>query len=129
VESTRWIESKVYTGASKQDTVSRYADAIKSLARTNPVNFIEGEAVEKADENTLVIPLAPATVVIPMASMFDMEAEKKRREKDMEQTQAEVNRLEARLNDQSFLTKAPPAVVEKEKQKLYTLREKLEKLK
>jgi valyl-tRNA synthetase len=129
VESTRWIESKVYTDDEKHPTISRYAEAIKSLARTNPVNFIKGEAAEKADDTTLVIPLTPATVVIPMASMFDMEAEKKRREKDLEQTQAEVSRLEARLNDRAFLTKAPPAVVEKEKQKLYTLREKLEKLK
>ena len=69
-----------------------------------------------------------ATVVIPMASMLDMEAERKRIEKDMEQTQAEVNRLEARLKDKAFLTKAPAAVVEKEKNKLYTLNDKLEKL-
>ena len=64
-----------------------------------------------------------------MASMFDLEAERKRIEKDLEQTQAEVDRLEARLKDKAFLTKAPPAVVEKEKQRLYTLNEKLEKLK
>ncbi len=40
----------------------------------------------------------------------------------------EVERLESRLKDEAFLTKAPPAVVEKEKQKLYTLKEKLGKL-
>jgi valyl-tRNA synthetase len=129
VENTRWIESKLYTGAARHDTIPRYAEAIKALARANPVTFLEGEAAEKADDNTLVITLTPATVVIPMASMLDMEAEKKRREKDLEQTQAEVHRLEARLNDQAFLTKAPPAIVEKEKQKLYTLKDKLEKLK
>ncbi len=126
VESTRWVESKIYT---EQATVSQYAEAIKTLARTNPITFLKGEAVEKAGDNVLVIPLTQATVAIPMASMFDMEAERKRIEKDMEQTQAEVNRLEARLKDKAFLTKAPAAVVEKEKSKLYTLNEKLEKLK
>ena len=126
VESTRWVESKIYT---EQATVPRYAEAVKILARTNPITFLKGEPGEKAGDNTLVIPLIQATVVIPIASMFDMEAERKRMEKDMEQTQAEVSRLEARLKDKAFLTKAPEAVVEKEKNKLYNLNEKLEKLK
>jgi valyl-tRNA synthetase len=64
-----------------------------------------------------------------MASMFDIEVEKKRIEKELEQTRAEVDRLETRLKDEVFLTRAPAVVVEKERQKLYTLSEKLEKLK
>ncbi len=126
VESTRWIEAKVYTGL---PALSGYAAAIKALARANPVRVIEGHAGEKADENTLVLTLAQATVVIPMASMFDVEAEQKRIAKELEQARAEVERLEARLKDNAFLTKAPAAVIEKERQRLYTLSEKLEKLK
>jgi valyl-tRNA synthetase len=129
VESGRWIEAKIYTGGSRQAEISPYTEAIKSLARANPVSVIKGEAGEKAGENTLVLPLAQATVVIPMASMLDIEAERKRMEKELEQTRAEVNRLEARLKDKAFLAKAPPAVIEKERQRLYTLSEKLEKLK
>ncbi|OGN99317.1 MAG: valine--tRNA ligase [Chloroflexi bacterium RBG_13_51_52] len=126
VESMRWVESKIYT---EQATIFTYDEAIQTLARTKPVTFLKGEPREKAGDNTLVIPLTQATVVIPMASMFDMEAERKRIEKDLEQTQGEASRLEARLKDKAFLTKAPAAVVEKEKNKLYTLNEKLEKLK
>ncbi|MFA5308400.1 MAG: valine--tRNA ligase [Dehalococcoidales bacterium] len=129
VESTRWIEAKIYTPAAGPAAVSAYSDAVKTLARANPVTFPAGEPQEKAGDNTVVLALAGATVVIPMASMFDPDAERKRIEKDMEQTQAEAGRLEARLKDQSFLTKAPPAVIEKEQQRLYTLSEKLEKLK
>jgi valyl-tRNA synthetase len=128
VETSRWIETKIYSGASRHAAISRYAEAVKVLARTNPVTFAKGEPKEKADNNTLVLPLGPATVVIPMASMVDMEAEKKKLEKDMEQTRAEFERLEIRLKDEAFLTKAPAAVIEKEKQKLYTLKDKLEKL-
>jgi valyl-tRNA synthetase len=64
-----------------------------------------------------------------MASMFDLEAEKERVEKELQQTQNEATRLGARLKDKNFLTKAPKAVIEKEQQKLYTLNDKLEKLK
>jgi valyl-tRNA synthetase len=129
VESTRWIEAKIFATPAQHAIISHYPDAVKTLARANPVTFIEGETKDAASDNTLVIPLAMATVVIPMASMVDLEAEKKRIEKDWEQTQAETSRLEARLKDKSFLTKAPAAVIEKEKQRLYTLHEKLEKLK
>jgi valyl-tRNA synthetase len=129
VESTRWIEAKIYTDASRHATISGYAGSIKTLARANPVTFLKGEPGEKAGDNTLILSLAQATVVIPMASMFDIDAERKRIEKELEQTQAEVNRLETRLKDKAFLTRAPAAVVEKEQQKLYTLNDKLEKLK
>jgi valyl-tRNA synthetase len=101
---------------------------VKILARANPVTFLKSEPAEKAGGNTLVLSLAPATVVIPMASMLDLGAEKKKIEKELEQTQAEAARMEARLKDEAFLAKAPPAVIEKERQKLYTLKDKLEKL-
>jgi valyl-tRNA synthetase len=129
VESTRWIAAKIYAPAAELAAVSRYADAVKSLARANPVSFISGEPLEKASDKTLVLSLAQAAVVIPMASMYDLDTERKRIEKDLEQTQAEVDRLEARLKNSEFLSKAPPAVIEKEKQRLYTLSEKLGKLK
>jgi len=61
--------------------------------------------------------------------MVDLEAERKRLQKEIDQSQAEVTRLEARLNDQNFLARAPAAVIEKERQKLYTLTDKLERLK
>jgi valyl-tRNA synthetase len=128
VESARWIEAQIHTGASLRQTIAPYAEAIKTLARANPVTFTEGGPGGRAGNNT-VLPLTQATVVIPMASMFDLEAEKKRIQKEIEQSQAEVARLEARLKDQAFLTKAPAAVIEKERQKLYTLTDKLEKLK
>ncbi len=128
VETSRWIEAKIYTDASRYTAISRYAVAVKILARANPVTFLQGEPAEKAGGNTLVLSLAPATVVIPMASMLDLGAEKKKIEKELEQTQTEATRMEARLKDEAFLAKAPPAVIEKERQKLYTLKDKLEKL-
>ena len=94
-----------------------------------PVTFPEEEPGDTTESNTLVLPLAQATVAIPMASMFDIEAERERVEKELKQTKTEADRLEARLKDKAFLTKAPEAVIEKERQKLYTLNDKLEKLK
>jgi valyl-tRNA synthetase len=128
VEAGRWVDVRIYSDPAYLPGLSRHAEHVKSLARANPVIFLEGEPATH-EENTLFLPLARATVAIPMASMYDIEAEAKRLAKEMEQTAGEVARLEARLKDDAFLTRAPAAVVEKERQKLYTLTDKLEKLK
>jgi valyl-tRNA synthetase len=128
VEPQRWIEAVIHAGADVCQSLESYAETIKTLARANPVGFQEGEASTETDSNTLVLPLVKATVVIPMRSMVDIEAEKRRLQKEIDYIQKEVTRLEARLDNESFLSKAPEEVIEKEKQKLYTLRDRLEKL-
>ena len=73
--------------------------------------------------------LKDTEVAIPMESMVNLEAERKRLQKEIEQGQAEVAQLEKRLKDREFLTKAPAAIVEKEQSKLATRKDKLERLK
>jgi valyl-tRNA synthetase len=128
VEPQRWVEAIIHAGDTVSQSLLPYADAIKTLARANPVSFKEGEPQSETDENTLVLQLTKTTVVIPMSSMVDIEAEKQRLKKEIDFVQKEVTRLSARLQDEAFLVKAPPAVIEKEKQKLYTLNDRLEKL-
>jgi valyl-tRNA synthetase len=129
VEAGRRIHVIIYAEARLRSVISRLISAIEALAHatSNLSNF----AVPAGRQpNTLTLPLASrAWLAIPMASMLDLAAEKKKVEKEIEQVATEVNRLEARLKDNAFLSKAPAAVVEKERQKLYTLSGKLEKLK
>ena len=129
VEPNRWVEASIYTGPSLNKSLIPYTKAIQTLARANPVSFMKGEPKTETGDNTLVLPLQETTLVIPMSSMLDLEAEKKRLQKELDNVQNEVTRLEGRLKDEAFLTKAPAAVIEKEKQKLYTLNDRLEKLK
>ena len=42
VESTRWIEAQVYADSSLGQAIAPYTEAIKTLARANPVTFLEG---------------------------------------------------------------------------------------
>jgi valyl-tRNA synthetase len=63
-----------------------------------------------------------------MESMLDLEAERQRLQKEIAQAQTEIARLETRLSDQSFLTRAPAEVIEKERQKLHTASDKLARL-
>jgi valyl-tRNA synthetase len=128
VEATRWIEAQIYAGELKA-TILPYAQAIQILARAKPLTFLNRRKEVRLGENALVLVLKESDVVIPMESMVDLEAEKKRLQKEIEQLQAEVARLEAMLRDEAFLSKAPPAVVAKERGKLAVHRDKLERLK
>jgi valyl-tRNA synthetase len=129
VENNIWVEAQIYTESLLNQTIAPYAQAIKILARANPVSFPKGGASGKAGDNTVVLQLTHSTVVIPMSSMFDLEAERKRLQKETDQSQDEMDRLKARLDNQEFLTKAPKSVIDKERQKLYTITDKLERLK
>jgi len=129
VENNIWVEAQIYTESLLNQTIAPYAQAIKILARANPVSFPKGGASGKAGDNTVVLQLTHSTVVIPMSSMFDLEAERKRLQKETDQSQDEMDRLKARLDNQEFLTKAPKSVIDKERQKLYTITDRLERRK
>ena len=128
VESTRWIEAQIYAGKF-EPAITPYSQVIQTLARARPVTVLDSRQGGQSSGNAMVLVLKESEVVIPMESMVNPEVERKRIQREIEAAQAEVARLEVRLNDRAFLTKAPPAIVDKGRQKLYTLIDKLERLK
>jgi len=128
VESSRWVEAQICSNQ-LTSAITPYSQTIQALARARPVTFPGSREEAPPRENTLVMVLKESEVIIPMESMIDLEAERKRLQDEIEKSQAEIARLEARLNNEDFLTKAPAAVIDKERQKLYSLTDKLERLK
>jgi len=128
VESARWIEAQIYVGE-LISTIVPYSQTIQTLARARPITFLDNRRESPPGRNALVLVLKESEVVIPVESMVNLEAERERLQREIEQSQADVARLEARLNDKAFLTKAPAAVVEKEQNKLADKKDKLERLK
>ncbi|MEE8598849.1 MAG: valine--tRNA ligase, partial [Dehalococcoidales bacterium] len=127
MESTRWVEVQIY-GGELTPAIVPYSQAIQALARAKPITFLDKRQESSPAENALVLVLKETEVIIPMESMVDLEAERKRLQREIEQSQVGVAQLEARLKDQAFLTRAPAAVVDKERQKLAAVKDKLERL-
>ncbi|MFC1874938.1 valine--tRNA ligase [Chloroflexota bacterium] len=125
VEASRQIDARIYVGELKT-AIAAHTQAIQTLAKAR-VAVIERRE-DKAAENALVTVLKEAEVVIPMASMVDLEVEKKRLSQEIEQTQAEVARLEIMLGNKAFLAKAPAAVVDKEHARLAVRKDNLKRL-
>ena len=127
VEAGRWIAAHIY-GDRLASAIAPYVETIQTLARAKPVTFHDGRRPAQTAHDELVLVLKEVEVVIPMATMVDLEAEKRRLEQEMVETRTQLARLEARLKDEDFLAKAPAAVVEKERQRLNTLKDKLQRL-
>ena len=128
VESGRWVEAQLYAGE-LTPAIAAKVPVIQTLARAKPLSFQESRKGAPQVENVLALVLKDSEVIIPMESMVDLEAERKRLQAEAEKTGNEVARLEARLKDKAFLSKAPPAVVKSEKAKLAERKDKLERLK
>ncbi len=126
VEPDKWVQARIHT-ETLEAAIRPYAGPIENLARARPLSLTSGPPEARA-ANAVVIVLKGAEISIPMESMVDIGAEGVRLAKEIEPLDGEVTRLKTRLEDAAFLTKAPPAVVEKERQKLNTLSDKLARL-
>ncbi len=81
------------------------------------------------NSNTVQIVAGGATVYIPMGELVDLEKEKARLNGECNKVEGEIGRLKGKLSNQSFLAKAPAAVVEGEQAKLAKYKEQLAQLK
>jgi valyl-tRNA synthetase len=123
----KWVEARVYAGDLLVDLAAQ-ASMIEETARARPLTILgRGDRVLSQDR-TLVLVLKEAEVVLPLADIVDRAAEERRLGKESDETKARIAQLEARLGDASFLSKAPSQAIDRERQKLATLKDKLHRL-
>ena len=69
-----------------------------------------------------------ATLYIPLAEMIDFEKELERLSADKKKTIGEIERIERKLSNEGFVSKAPAAVVDGERKKLDGYKDTLENI-
>ncbi len=100
---------------------------LESLARVRPLHIVAGTAAAPSTGVVSAV-LAGAHVVLPLAGMVDVEAERERLAGQRREAQAEVQRLEAKLANEAFRSKAPVEVVAREEERLAAARARQEGL-
>ena len=121
----------VAASKSEQDALTAAAPVLKSLAKLADVRFVETLPTDA---------LAPVAVLGNIQLMLEVEidvpAEIARLEKEIARLEGEIKKAEGKLGNASFVDRAPPAVVEQERQRmadfgntLTMLKPQLEKLK
>ncbi len=131
VDAARWISAQIAAGDSAAN-LSENAAIISRLARVGSDDLlIAAELPERPTQATTLV-IAPVEVVLPLAGMVDLAAERERLQKELERVEADIQRRQGKLSNEQFVSKAPENVVQKERDALIaqetaaaTLRERL----
>ena len=127
MKPSKWIEARVYTDDLLLSLVPQ-TNTIEVLAKARPLAILNRQKRESSKDTDLVLVLKEAEVVVPLAGVVDRLAEEQRLLKESREIKERIAQLEARLSDKAFLSKAPSQVIERAKQKLCVLEDKLNRL-
>ena len=99
----------VMLGASAETKAraDRHEDTIKRMARLDGIGFATAPPKGSAQ-----IVVAEATVCLPLAGVIDMAAEKTRLEKEIAADTADLGKMNAKLENPSFMSRAKPEAIE-----------------
>ncbi|NNM58326.1 MAG: valine--tRNA ligase [Legionellales bacterium] len=88
---------------------------ILALAKLSSVEWLTNDQVAPAAATALA---GEMEILIPLAGLIDVDAETTRLNKEIAKLQAEIAKCEGKLNNASFINKAPADVVTQEKARL-----------
>jgi valyl-tRNA synthetase len=88
---------------------------LESLAKLESITWLEDAAEAPQAATSLV---GEMRQLIPLAGLIDKAAEQARLQKNIQKLEQETARLNAKLGNENFVSRAPEAVVDKEKEKL-----------
>jgi valyl-tRNA synthetase len=120
------LEVTVQTGgAQTKETLTSLAGLVKTLGRISQLRL---EPAGEAPEKTVVAVVGDAQISVHIGGTIDVGAEKARIEKDIQKSDKERVQIQGRLDNASFVGRAPAAVVEKERERIAELSDKIERL-
>jgi valyl-tRNA synthetase len=100
---------------------------IASLSGLDESQLTIQESLSNKPNDSIALVVGAVEIYIPLAGMIDLANEKSRLEKELKDTEVQIERLEKLLSS-DFANKAPASVVSKEREKLDAFKETAQKL-
>jgi valyl-tRNA synthetase len=107
-----------------RERLAAHLELIRRLARLDQVT-VDGAAAPKG---AVQLVIDEATVMLPLADVIDVSKEHARLTKDIAKLTSEAGKIESKLANEQFVTKAPPEVIEEQRERLAEARQALQKL-
>lgn len=122
-------KSKLYllTDDARAEVYDELKEHFANLANCTAIERIPDR--DAVSDDVISVVVEKAELFLPMKDLVDYDKEAQRLKKDMEKTEAEIERAEKKLANENFVSKAKPEVVQKERDKLETHKENLKNLK
>jgi len=106
-----------------QDWIATHKDAMIRMARLKDIRLAEAMPPQSAQAVVAGVEMA-----MPLADVLDFDAEKKRLNTALIAAESEVKKIESKLNNQGFVSKAPAEVIEENKRRLEVEIERRDKI-
>ncbi len=122
-------KAKVYVVSGVEDVRRTFTEGslfFASLAYASEVAVQETK--DGIEDDAVSVVIADATVYIPFAELVDIKQEIERLEKEQKKLGGEIARCNGMLNNEKFISKAPAAKIDEEKEKLKKYTQMLEQV-
>jgi valyl-tRNA synthetase len=118
-----------------QELLQKHQTSLEKLCKTDAIVWLEEDEGNDEAARSATALVGQMRLLIPMAGLIDKQAEIDRLNKLLDKESKELQRISAKLNNQSFVDKAPENVVNAEKDKaqraevsIQQLKQQLEKI-
>jgi valyl-tRNA synthetase len=127
VEPSRRIAAIIGAGT-RADLFESQRDILAQLAHLDAARLQISANLEAKPAQALALLVGSVEIYLPLAGMIDLAAERVRLEKELGQVEMQIGRSQKVLANAGFVAKAPPEVVQKERDKLASLQDQAGKL-
>ena len=110
-------------GGTIKDRAKRYDDILTRMARLESM-----EVVEETPKGAITTVVGDTNVALKIADIINVDDAKSRLDKDIGQLQKDVTSTEGKLANPSFVERAPPEIVEENRERIVEWSARLEKL-
>ena len=111
VPAGQWVEAYVAPRADVARAVEASSAIVEVLARSRPLSIVAERGAAPSEQIASAV-LPSAEVILPLGGLIDLDQERARLNKDLEQIGKRLRGAEAKLANEGFRQKAPPAVVQ-----------------
>ncbi|MDB2682662.1 valine--tRNA ligase [Alphaproteobacteria bacterium] len=106
-----------------QANLKAYDEILKRMARLESI-----EVTSEAPKGSIQTILGEATLILPIADIIDLDAEKARLQKQIEKLDKDIQGIEKKLSNEKFVANAPADIIEEQKLRKSTAQETRQKL-
>jgi valyl-tRNA synthetase len=106
------------------DRARRWIEPIRRMARASGVRELDGEMPHGSAQ----IVVDEATVILPLAGVIDLSAERARLARERAKAAAEAEKVVRKLESADFVGRAPAEIVEENRERLRTFRAEMERI-
>ncbi|HVB63483.1 MAG TPA: class I tRNA ligase family protein, partial [Nitrolancea sp.] len=124
VDAGAWISAMIYPG-SHAETFQSLEPVFSLLARVGKGRFEYREAQLEAPQAVVTLVIDDAIIYLPLAGMVDLDAERERLRKEIEQVEEEIARAGQLLSNENFTSRAPAEVVDRQRERMSSSQERL----